>query len=199
MSAAPPLETIASVTRETVRETFNADSCIASSIIGQKVLAEYGITSRLVTVSATAYNDLWVQMRRDGIPPEEWPENAWSLGIVGTDTVDHENNRWDGHLVLVLRWDGRRLLLDLSADQMSRPERDLVIPGPIGLFLPRLWTPQDPGITRLPETNVTVEYVPRLGAEGWKQVKDAQRHEQHTAIAEESIRRVNLMAGTVPR
>lgn len=191
MTATPTLESIALHTRNVMLEQFRQDSCIGSSLVGQRVLAAYGITSRTATVQVAAYNRAFTRATQDRVPLDQMPPTAWSVGIQGDNTLDRENNRWNGHLVLTLKWEGQRILLDLSADQMSRPDNDLLVPGPVAVGLPRLWTPVNPAVAHLSGGNVTIEYRPQLNAEGWREARAAKDASLHAPLVDDALHRIN--------
>lgn len=198
MSAAPDLGAIALNVREVILENFRQDSCIASTLVGQRVFAAHGIDSKPVTVHVTAYNRAWDSARRARVPVGQMPDNAWSVGIHGDDSLDRKNNRWNGHLALLVpRWEGKRLLMDLSADQLSRPDHDLVVPGPVCLRLSGLWTPEDPAVASVSGGNVTIEYRPQINAVGWRQSRAALEPDLHTPLVDEVLRRLAVGAAIV--
>lgn len=183
------LGVIAVATREVLLTVYGRDSCIASTLIGQKVLAHYNVQSRAVATMVAAYNDSGLEMSTSGRPYSEWPVMAWSVGVQGTGVMNMETKRYDGHVVLVIKPAGSpRVLLDLSADQLDRPERNLRVPGPIAAELPRLWTPQDPAMVTIEGRERThVHYTPLLGGDDWRLAKDGQDHERHESLAAEAI------------
>lgn len=183
------LGVIAVATREILLTEYSRDSCIASSLVGQKVLAHYSVQSRTVATKVAAYNDSGLEMSASGRPYSEWPVTAWSVGVQGSGVMDMETKRYDGHVVLVIKPAGSpRLLLDLSADQMDRPERHLRVPGPVAVELPRLWTPQDPArVTIEGQERTYVHYTPLLGGDDWRLARDGQDVERHERLAAEAI------------
>jgi len=155
------LDWFAIVTRAEVLQIWRPDSCIESTRVGLAVLERYGYSARPVVTGVVAANAAAIPLARRGVPVPEWPKGAWTVGV--TAEGNHLPDRFDGHLVLVLRRaGGRRLLIDLSADQMDRPERDLRIRGPIIGALPSIWTPEDP-LTLTSVDGVKVSYWPVLG------------------------------------
>lgn len=183
------LGVIAVATREIVLSEYGRDSCIASSLIGQQVLAHFKVQARAVSSAVSAYNDLAMKMTSTNLPPQEWPDEAWSVGVQGSGVMNMETKRYDGHVVLIVKPQGSpRVLLDLSADQLDRPERGLRVPGPVAVELPRLWTPQDPATLTIdgpPRTHV--RYFPLLGGDDWRLAKDALDAERHEKLAAAAI------------
>lgn len=183
------LGVIAVATREVLLTEYSPDSCIASTLVGQKVLDHYKVQARAVSTVVAAYNDEALEMINTNRPFSEWPVTAWSVGVQGTGVMNMETKRYDGHIVLVLKPQGSpRVLLDLSADQMDRPERNLRVPGPVAVELPRLWTPQDPAMVTIDGQERThVHYRPLLGGDDWRLAKDGQDHERHEKLAAAAI------------
>lgn len=158
--------TIASFTR--------ANTCVASSRLGLAVLERFGIAGRPQPVLVGAFNAEAWELATSGVPIERWPVSAHSVGVAGTGATTRVPGdlRWDGHLVLIVRRPGRtRLLVDLTADQLGRPERGIVVPGPVLLGLPQLWTPKDPGLAQLKEGTV-VAYRPNVSDRSWRDAPD---------------------------
>lgn len=127
------LEAITTHARPVLLEEFRADSCIASTKIGIDVLAYFGLRGQPLALSAMLFNAEAVQMLSDGtsmeelhdimkaIPADE-PGGPWSLGLgVGAG----QPNTWPGHLVISLPAYGT--IVDLSADQASRPHKNLTV------------------------------------------------------------------------
>lgn len=119
------------------RENFRPDSCLNSTRVFIEVMKAFGVTARPLSVTAMALNRVFVELagRRGSLPSEkecqEWVKlGGWALGI---DTVGNraQGIGWPGHLVAIVE----DRLVDSSARQFSRPEKEIVIPdifdGPI--------------------------------------------------------------------
>lgn len=122
MRAIDDLDRIVAVVREEVLKEFHADSCIASVKILSEVLDYFGHSSEPLPVIVCVFNAPAFQSLTAGIPMEDWPEEAWSVGITGTG--ESKEKRWDGHLVAMV--DGK-WLVDPSLDQASRPARNITM------------------------------------------------------------------------
>lgn len=156
--SAPDMKTIAQFVRRAVLGRYRADSCIESTAIFIDVLAELGVASAPVPVLVTAYNRAAqdVLTHSPGLPMEQWPEDAWTVGQVPGQTP--KPGGWPGHLVAVVDTRAATRLVDVSADQMSRPGKGLVIPGPV-LGRPSAgWAPGDVCVTHLHETGVVLRW-----------------------------------------
>jgi hypothetical protein len=176
-------------TREVLLTEYSADSCIASSLVGQKVLAHYGVTARPVATTVAAYNRRGREMFNSGLPFTQWPRDAWSVGVQGSGVMNFETKRYDGHVVLLFKPAGSpRTLLDLSADQLDRPLKSLRVPGPVAVEMPRLWTPMDPAEITIDGPSATyIAYRPLLGGDDWRLAKDGQDHDRHERLATAAI------------
>jgi hypothetical protein len=120
------LTQFANATRRAMRDRWHARSCIAATRIGLEVLRAFGVVGYPTPVTVAAFNRAgWLAFQREPDQPvtESDIPNAWAVGIVGTGAVDQQTGSWDGHLVLHVN----RYLVDLSADQLSRPQRNLPV------------------------------------------------------------------------
>lgn len=172
------------------------DSCIETSRLGQMVFEHVGIPSRVMPVRVVAMNGLAYSLRQFGTPMEQWPREAWSIGI-GWGSPRGAGKGWDGHLVNIVR-DGPRArrMLDLSADQMDRPGL-LKVPGPVGMIIREPWTPMDPQTRVLEDGNTMIEYHPfDHGAVQATKFKDTPawtgRPDEFEEYKQEVLRRLNL-------
>jgi hypothetical protein len=109
------------------------DTCILHTHGAMQILSRLGVRCRPLPVQVQAFNPVIAEYMRAGhnpedLTPQEWEaRGGWSVGV-GFNTRDGIQTRegaWDGHLVLLVR---ERFLLDLTADQLARPDRGLVIP-----------------------------------------------------------------------
>lgn len=130
-----------------LRAGIRPDSCILSTRVGIAVLDRFDLPARPQAVFVLAQNKAAFLLAERGVPVADWPDDAWSVGVDATQ-FRPENlspGRWPGHLVVIVRQPGEpRLLVDLSADQFDRPERRLVIGGPVFMDIDGPWTPHDP-------------------------------------------------------
>jgi hypothetical protein len=100
---------------------FRKTCCIAASAACAEVCSYFGVSARLVSCDVIAWNAL--ALTCVSMPVERWPPGAWSVGAVLGD--EDGTGDYSGHLVL--RYAGR-LIVDLTAGQMSRPQHGLVVP-----------------------------------------------------------------------
>lgn len=132
-------------------------TCILTSRIGIAVL-ERAFAPQIASgalrlgpqpVFVTVMTEKAYRLAGQGIPASQWPDDAWSVGISEHSTLGRPGG-WDGHLVIMMRERDqpggtlRRSILDLTADQFSRPQRGITIEGPLLAGIRASWTPQDP-------------------------------------------------------
>ena len=119
--------------RPEILKEFNADSCIVSTAVGVDVLTHFGIFAEPLPVRTVIFNKPYVARIEAG---SDWPkgdeiqrwqkeDGSYSVGIgVGTQ----QPNKWAGHLVILIE---KKLLLDLSIDQASRPKYNMNFDEPL--------------------------------------------------------------------
>lgn len=132
------------------KEMFTAHCCLNGTRCIIEVLRAFGVQARPVSVTAIAANRVWVERIKAKLAPLDDPD-AWAIGV---DTAGSgEEGKWPGHLVALVegRW-----LLDVSAGQMNRPERNILIP----TFFVAEWNGKKTQPYDLSDGGV-VEYAPR--------------------------------------
>lgn len=131
------LDAVVRVARPLIREHFNADSCIASTRIGMDVLAHFGVAAVEMPLMAFLFNHEAIKLFEAGMTSQEIGEHvrgisveqeggAWTLGVgaPGAPTVSGREG-WTGHLVATIPDAG--VILDLSLDQASRPQKNMLL------------------------------------------------------------------------
>lgn len=119
---------LTTVARPLILQRFSRDSCIVSTAVACEFLSWAGVRAKPIELEVLAYNAAAVEQLNAHVPADEWPDEAWSVGIV--QSTPTQPRRWKGaHLCTLI--EERSLLLDLSADQLSRPLRRMTVPGPI--------------------------------------------------------------------
>lgn len=129
------LDSLVAHGRPLIRSEFTARSCIASTRIGLDVLAYFGVRAQEVPVLIGVFNAEAARMLDEGMAlpdllatmqtiPAEQPGGPWSIAI-GASPQDGSGdpNGWSGHLVIGLT--GLQVIVDLSADQASRPHKNM--------------------------------------------------------------------------
>lgn len=113
-----------------------ANSCVLASKVATEVLNYFGVPCEEVAVSAFAMNEKMHEHFKDGVAPENWDDDAWSVGVAPDERAGlHPTKGVDkrdplgfaGHLIVSTK----HHLLDLSALQFHRPERQIFVDGPL--------------------------------------------------------------------
>lgn len=143
------------VVRSMIRAHFADDSCIATAGVVVDLLGDLGVTAEAVPCHCIALNQAymeWAAARQRLIPlsDEEGEEAAAAGGrmviVAGAPAADEEvrtlagvlchmrhgqysqsdgEERFPGHVVVVATVDGARFLIDLSIDQVQRPQYNM--------------------------------------------------------------------------
>jgi hypothetical protein len=119
------LERLARITAVCRTETLHIRSersCISSVRILTEVLDYFGHSSEPLPCTTMVFNAKGYELAEQGVPVDQWPPEAHSVGALGSGRLKPEVNGWDGHLVALVEdhW-----LVDPSLDQFSRPERGI--------------------------------------------------------------------------
>jgi hypothetical protein len=111
-------------------------SCIETSFMFERAAMHLGLKSSRVVCQVAAYSPKLADLIKAGTADRKSIEQdgMWSVGLgipqCPEDFVGREdlaNNRFVGHVVC----QAESYLIDPTADQMSRPERDMPLPGPV--------------------------------------------------------------------
>lgn len=130
------LDALVARARPVIRAEFQADSCIATTRVGLDVLRYFGIPAQEYPLLVAIFNPEAVQLLADGLPMEELaartqaigpeePSGPWSVGLGMSPVPGGRANGWSGHLVIGSPALG--IVADLSADQASRPHKQIVL------------------------------------------------------------------------
>lgn len=141
--------------------------CVEASRIAVAVLSKMGTSCRAMACDADALNAAAEAARLADTPSNEWPVDAYSVGMRCDDTVTgrnfHEPARrrgFAGHLVVV----GDDWFVDLTAAQLSRPDRGIVIPGAMA----GPYVPGDTGVQCLLGDGAALRYFWRPEIAHWR-------------------------------
>ncbi len=156
------IEYLGSQARARILERFGPRSCIASTRIAMEVCRRHGIECWPQAVKVEVLNARAVKAQAEGVP---WALGTYGLGVEGTGTF--EGGDWDGHLILVFKDSKGEVLLDLSADQMHRPQHGVHVTEPIAV---RIGDKGWPVGLWLPEGGL-VAYE-RIRSRGYRQARD---------------------------
>lgn len=182
------LERFAQVTRKHVLEFYPPDSCIATCRIGAKVLRHFGVLVRPVPVRAMAFTpDRWALHERGMALDDPRLAATGHCVLIGHTGEVYESaeeggrRRWNGHLVLLTHEPA--ILVDMSLDQASRPDRGIALTEPICARIPNAQAFRDgePVLGRTRE-GVVLAYI-ALHNDGWK-TKPKEPPEVAEAVAE---------------
>lgn len=121
------------------RRARTSGYCINATRTGVEALRTLGVKAKPASVSMLVANRAADQLIRAGVPCEQWPDIAWSIGLGHSNDMDARGG-WDGHLLI----DGGDWCLDLAAEMLERPgligvSSALVLPAlpPVGVR--RMW------------------------------------------------------------
>jgi hypothetical protein len=119
VNAETVLRLLAAEARPMILAGWGPESCAVSTRIALDVCRAVGVSAKPLAVAVMAFNEPAWPLFLDGVPVHEWPPEAWSVGI------DPEER---SHVVALVEG---TTLLDLSADQLDRPEKRLRVPEPV--------------------------------------------------------------------
>lgn len=176
---------IADTVRDAVLRTHHERSCLMSTRVFIAAARYFGVFARPVPVTVIYLNHAMVQAIDAELPEDQYPPGAWSVGVEGTGQFGLHNDPkgWDGHMVAV----ASDALVDPSADQFSRPEKNMPI-GPFATQCPPGWgKPGDttPLVLRSGSSGAVLRYLPMPNPGEWKQGNDWKGNKQ---IADAAIR-----------
>lgn len=132
------LEVYADAWEQMRPQVFTPDCCIAAVALGLRVFRHFGFYAQQLPVKATAMNQVWFNQvwqpyivgEIERLPTESEMDEAgmYSVGLGqpgGVCAATGDSTGWDGHLVMIIE---RKILVDPSASQMSRPDWAMEIP-----------------------------------------------------------------------
>jgi hypothetical protein len=122
--------------RTVALERYVASSCIETSQLFVRAAAHLGLTASRVVCQVVAYSPQLAAKIKDGSATRDTmtQPDMWSVGLgipqypedfLGR--MDIAKNRFVGHVICL----AEDHLIDPTADQMSRPERQMPLPGPV--------------------------------------------------------------------
>jgi hypothetical protein len=135
--------------RPIIREDYRVDSCIVSTLVGIEALRYFGIPAVPQSVKVRAFNRAMADHIIKGEVDDErtcayWTpiDGSWGVGVgYGNGPLDRPG--WDGHLVIRCDKFQAPVMIDLSIDQVNRPQHN-IITKPFCALLPKGWpTPPD--------------------------------------------------------
>lgn len=126
--------------------TTRSNACILGTRLFVVGARERGVLCRAVPFNVMALNREAYELVVAGVPRRDWPDTAWSVGVMGDAPADVLTTRHGGyswHLAAEAVIDGRRFLVDMTADQFDRPLRGLSVPAPLVMPLDEDWMDRD--------------------------------------------------------
>lgn len=130
------VEAVMDVLDEQVEQGLAINHCILGTRVFIEVARYAGLDARPVPVGAVAMNRAAEPYILARTPIEEWPDEAWSVGVYRGNGMEGP-----GHLVAVV--DGN-ILVETTARQFDRPQHGVNVPhGPLVLPLNEEWSLQD--------------------------------------------------------
>ena len=121
------IQHLVALARPIILTQYDPDSCIGSTRIGIDVLAHFGIEAHPEPTRAFVANKhLLRRLQREGgkfTPP--FRGNEWSVGVGWPPTTPPKKPGYNGHLVIIVPYNGREVLIDLTLDQAYRPAKGI--------------------------------------------------------------------------
>lgn len=157
--------------RSEILKEFRADSCIASTAIGIDILTHFGVLAEPLPVRTLIFNEPFaarvakLQSWPTGQQVREWSDEdgSHSVGIgVGTQ----QPNKWAGHLVVLVE---KRLLVDLSIDQASRPQYNMLLQ-PFCVEVDEEFLSGSPKVFKFNQVVIRIDHL--IGNEGYTKSPD---------------------------
>ena len=169
------LKLVAETAEPIFERTFSPDCCLNATRVLLDVLRGVGFAARPLSVRAFAYNAVYVDRVARGLPPLGDPE-SWGLGVETRPAMG--GGGWPGHLVALV---DNRWLVDGSAGQFSRPEKNILVPW---IFLGELPKGNRTACYTL-EDGSSLQYRTRPYDTSFQKMPGFQQHEQNRLVAEE--------------
>lgn len=164
------LTAFATTLRDNIRTVFLPNTCVLHTRLGLDVLRYFGIHAQAEPVAVSAFTaDAYAAFQTG----EDLTNVGYSVGVYGDGNTDRAPNgrlMWDGHLVLHVAHGPR--LVDLTADQLHRPQHGLVVNAPIitPIFDPAAW--DRTGAMTLTSPDGTVVLYQRMDNAAWRRAAD---------------------------
>lgn len=128
------LRSVCHAGRAAVLAATSADTCILTTRVICETARYFGVPVKPVAVNVMVHNAAAARLLAEAVPTDQWPPEAWSLGVAGTGAI--AGRAWDGHLIGVGVVGGDRFLVDGSADQLSRPGKGIDV-APLTIRMPQ--------------------------------------------------------------
>lgn len=132
--------------------------CILAARVATEVGAYFGQLWSALPVDILLFNRRGLELAGEGVPVAQWPPDAWSVGCA----CDADPERFSGHMIVA----GTEHLMDLSAGQFARPERDIDIEAWV---LPK---PPEPWVFSDDERGTIMRLTPRPEHRAYRKAPD---------------------------
>ncbi|HWN96914.1 MAG TPA: hypothetical protein VNT99_17935 [Methylomirabilota bacterium] len=121
--------------RGRILRNFARDSCIASTRVALLVLHRFGIRAVAMPCKVKVFNPMYWKRIREGVSDiSKHLPGEWSVGIgYGYGPTQPGRMAFNGHLVAVTD-PSRGVMVDLSIDQISRPNKGIFFQPLAGTF-----------------------------------------------------------------
>lgn len=132
------------------------------------MLSALGVDHKPLPCAVWAANAAGLALADAKVPVEEWPEEAFSIGVDPDYTPPGPTrlDQWWGHLCIA----GSDWLMDLTAQQFHRPQRGVIVEG--GLLVTDLPVDLTKDNTQMLEADLrgggTIRYISRNELARWR-------------------------------
>lgn len=120
---------------DTHQEALGHNRCIETARALRDTLRAFSIPAKLMPVDVVARNPLAHHLAEQRIPIDQWPSQAWSIGIVDDDTLPEPTTGggWNGHMLVRT---AHEWLCDPNAGQFYRASK-IHMPPLVGHTVPK--------------------------------------------------------------
>lgn len=108
------------------------NACILGARVASEILSYFGVRHQVLVARVIAVNDLMLSHMEQGTDPIDFSPSAWSVAIGFPDNHRSRPNLpvqpgFNGHVVILTD----NFYLDLTASQMNRPFRKILVDEPL--------------------------------------------------------------------
>ena len=184
--------------RPAVLGVYSPNSCVATVKVAIGVLEHAGVKARAWPCALLVANQeaAHLMVDADELTPEEIQalrdRGAHAVEIAGTGTWSAEENRWDGHLVVLADFADGPFLIDLSIDQARRGAYQIDV-APTAVRI-RQMPPEEPVVSKV--ESCWVRWT-GIRSDVWRSVKDWKRGDLSEPLTAHLIHQYNALAAGV--
>jgi hypothetical protein len=165
----PPLDAVFGALRKYGKpyldERFEPTCCVAGTRLTTRVLEACGYGAYPRAMWVRAGNRAFVECVTHNIHKDEWVEHG--VRYIEIDSESTAPKRFPAHLITICN--GK--LIDLTAGQFDRPEKNIHVPGTVFLDLPHEWTTSSIG-KQLDGGGMLVYRAARYAMPDWRKAPD---------------------------